>query len=216
MVTQPQDQPPAFIYGTAYAPYIGLSSADPAPTDLDSTFQAINDYLNSVLPTIFQQEMSMANYFGISKVCCYEFGQSLVASNSTQFNLFASAQQDPRMGTLYNNEMIMLQNAGFDICNHYEYCCAWSQYGYWGCVPSLWYLQNSQPTVKYSALASFASTCNCGNAPAPAAASSSSNSGSSGGGNGSGGGSGNSSGGGSGGGFNSFHITPPKGGRSAQ
>ncbi len=147
---------PLFPYGIAGAPYFSWKSTD---STLDDVFQSITNYLNTTIATSLAQQMALSKQYGIP-FCCYEFGQSAFPTQAN-FDFNQSAQTDPRMGLAIQQEMLMLKNAGADLCTYFDYCRVDGTYGYWGSMQCIQQVNN--PTPKYASVAAFAATCNCGN-----------------------------------------------------
>jgi len=149
---------PLFPYGIAGAPYFAGQKTDGT---LDDAFQSITNYLNTIIATALTQQMALAKQYGIP-FCCYEFGQSLFPTQAN-FDFYQSLQTDPRMGLANQQLMLMLKNAGADLCTYFDYCRADSAGGYWGAMQYIQQVYN--PPVKYASVAAFAANCNCGHAP---------------------------------------------------
>ena len=99
------------------------------------------------------------------KLVGYEGGPSLAgsgaaASDATRANLFAAANRDPGMGTIYDSYLQNWKNAGGDIFFHFSDATTYSVTGNWGSMER----QDQDPTTapKYASLMRYAAA----NAPA--------------------------------------------------
>ncbi len=145
-----------FPYGIAAAPCFGSR----VNSNLDALFQDINIGLaKSILPAV-QQQAALAKQYGI-KACCYKMGQDLNSSAST-FNLYDSAQYDPRMRLCYAEYFGILKNNGMDLCNYGAFCAPFGSRGFSGLMESMLELKN--PPLNYLTAAELAVDCNCGTA----------------------------------------------------
>jgi len=105
---------------------------------------------------------AVAHKYGL-KLIGYEGGQSLVgtgaaASDATMANLFAAANRDPGMGTIYDSYLQNWKNAGGDIFFHFSDVVAYNQYGNWGSLER----QDQDPSTapKYESLMRYAAANN--------------------------------------------------------
>jgi hypothetical protein len=105
---------------------------------------------------------AVARKYGL-KLVGYEGGQSLVGqgaaqSDATMANLFAAANRDPGMGTIYDSYLGNWKQAGGDIFFHFSDVVAYNQYGNWGSLER----QDQDPATapKYQALMRYAAANN--------------------------------------------------------
>jgi len=105
---------------------------------------------------------AVAHKYGL-KLIGYEGGQSLVgtgaaATDTTMANLFAAANRDPGMGTIYDSYLQNWKNAGGDIFFHFSDVVAYNQYGNWGSLER----QDQDPSTapKYESLMRYAAANN--------------------------------------------------------
>ncbi len=146
-IQQVYGPPKNYLYGIAGAPYFGGSG-----DNLDDLFASMNSGMASIAQGL-QQNVALAKQYNL-KYCCYESGQGLVASEAN-FALFLAAQQDPRMGTLYDTYGGIMNSTGVDLCNFFNFIGGWSKYGFWGATPDI-RETITNPTVKYAAEAALA------------------------------------------------------------
>jgi hypothetical protein len=105
---------------------------------------------------------AIAQKYGL-KLVGYEGGQSLVgngaaASDQTMANLFAAANRDPGMGTIYDSYLQNWKTAGGDIFFHFSDVTTYSVTGNWGSMER----QDQDPTTapKYQSLMRYAAANN--------------------------------------------------------
>ncbi len=146
-IQQVYGPPSNYLYATAGAPYFSGSG-----TDLDSLFSSINANVATIAQTL-PQEVALARQYGL-KYCLYECGQSL-GPDPSNFDLYLSAQQDPRMGAAYTTYAAIINSAGVDLANFYNFIDGWGQYGFWGASNDIRTITNNT-CVKYAAEAAIA------------------------------------------------------------
>jgi hypothetical protein len=126
--------PSNFIYGTAVAPYVGITTAqDVSGLTLNQLFADMNQWLTTQGIPQIQASAALAKQYDIP-LLAYEGGQGL-AAGSTQRNalLFNEAQSDPRMFQVYTALIDDWQQAGGQLFNAYQLTEVWSSiYGDWG------------------------------------------------------------------------------------
>ncbi len=151
--------PAKYIYGIAGAPYFYQSTTDPPSTPL---IQSMEDFITQTTQPQLAENIALAQQYNV-KYCCYEAGQSLVATDPNAFAAFEAAQSDPGMATCYQNLAALLKSGGatMDICNSYAFCGDDSEWGFWGALQDIRQMYNNPPSVKYAAIANIAAGCNC-------------------------------------------------------
>ena len=132
---------------TIYEPIVSQWAANPEE-GLDKLFDELehgnqlspeSDVFKGTLPNIIAQMIEygeLANQRGMNYIA-YEGGQHLVGVGSTIANvpiadLFAEANRDPRMATIYARYLSEWHAAGGQIFTHYSSTSIYSQYGNWG------------------------------------------------------------------------------------
>jgi hypothetical protein len=124
--------------------------------------QAEQEHVSNCANAEMTAASAVARKYGL-KLVGYEGGQSLVGqgaaqSDQTMANLFAAANRDPGMGTIYDSYLANWKAAGGDIFFHFSDVVAYNQYGNWGSLER----QDQDPTTapKYESLMRYAAANN--------------------------------------------------------
>ncbi|MBN2309251.1 MAG: hypothetical protein JXR94_09790, partial [Candidatus Hydrogenedentes bacterium] len=155
----------AYLYtdAVAVAPYFGGYLG--APGELSRVTAMSLDQLFVELQTValpqaiawMQGQASVAAEFGVELVA-YEGGQHLVgyygAENDATLNaLFDAANDDMRMGALYDTYLSAWQNAGGGIFIHFCNCMGYNKHGRWGSLRNMY--QSREDAPKFDAIQRF-------------------------------------------------------------
>jgi hypothetical protein len=143
--------PSKYVYATAVAPYVGItSSQNVAGLTLNKLFADLNQYLNDDIVPWTKAAAALAKQYGIPLVA-YEGGQGLVpGKNDLNYAVMAQAQTDPRMSQLYKALIQDWQQAGGQLFNAYALDGLWGWWGFWGMMPNV----TATGSQKYDALVS--------------------------------------------------------------
>ncbi len=147
-------EPSSYLYGIAIAPYVGFdqNTYDKPGLTLDTLFNAMNADLTNNVAGMIAAHKQLADQYGL-KLEAYETGQSLVALNpsvgqNVNSQLKLDAQNDPRMGQLYQNLINVWVNGGGDIFGHYGLVGSHSDWGSWSLLEDI----NQEGSPKWDAL----------------------------------------------------------------
>src|SRR4029078_13550477 len=92
---------------------------------MQGLFDWMNGFIDTNITTWLQQHRALCEQYGL-KMESYEGGQSLQAQNGVNEALKAAAQDDPRMGLMYQHLInVWVANGGdifnnFSLSNHYS------------------------------------------------------------------------------------------------
>ena len=143
-----------YVSAIAVAPYVGvegdMSDIDKAGLTADTLFDWMNNFIDNRLGPWIQQAKVLANYYRVP-LWAYEGGQSLQATNGMNEALKQAAQDDPRMGEVYQHLIrTWYDTSGGGIFENFALATPPTAFGYWGVLTSI-----DQPTsVKWEAVLS--------------------------------------------------------------
>lgn len=144
--------PKNYIAGIAIAPYVGVESnmADINNDDLtlDMVFGWMNGWIDTTLDVWLRANKQVADQYEVA-LESYEGGQHLQAlSFAGNEDIKRQAQDDPRIGQVYQHLISKWVADGGDIFGNFSLTTKYSQYGYWGLLQTI-----GEPySVKYSAV----------------------------------------------------------------
>lgn len=118
----------SYVDGVAIAPYLSITLSD------SMNFSSIISGLNAQIPLLsntIKTHLAYTNSYNIS-LFCYESGQGLVGSTTTQTNLQIGVQTTTDMRQIYLSYHEMLFNNSIVLANHYTDSVHYTQYGSWG------------------------------------------------------------------------------------
>ncbi len=136
-------EPRQSLYGIAIAPYVNFDQEklDKTGLTLDQLFAAMNDYLDRDVTSWIARHKQLADQYGV-KLLAYEGGQHLIAFNPSTGHednerLKIEAQQDPRMGKIYEKLSAAWTSGAGDVFVHYAFISAHSKFGCWGLLENM-------------------------------------------------------------------------------
>jgi PKD repeat protein len=141
------------ISGIAVAPYVGAQGdmnyygVDHAGLTMDELFTWMNSFIDTSITTWIGQHKQLTDYFGLS-LETYEVGQSLQSQNGLNYALKRDAQEDPRMGLMYQHLVDVWTQMGGQQFNTFSLSNSWGENGYWGILPRI----DAPTSVKYAAM----------------------------------------------------------------
>jgi hypothetical protein len=146
--------PSRYLHAIAIAPYVGVPGdmldIDNENLTLDSLFPWMHWWINNrVLPWIMQHK-AIADRYGL-KLHSYEGGQHLQAIDGTNEQLKLDAQNDPRMGAVYQHLIQMWHLfSGGGIFGNFALASPSSRWGNWGLLTAI----DQAGSVKWDAVMS--------------------------------------------------------------
>ncbi len=144
--------PKNFIAGIAVAPYVGVESdmadINNADLTLDMLFGWMNGWIDTALDTWLRANKQVADQYEVA-LESYEGGQHLQAlAFAGNENIKRQAQDDPRMGEVYQHLISKWVADGGDIFGNFSLATKYSKFGYWGMLQTI----GEADSVKYSAV----------------------------------------------------------------
>jgi hypothetical protein len=144
--------PKDHVAGIAIAPYVGVESdfADINNDDLtlDTLFGWMNAWIETTLDAWLRANKQVADQYEVA-LESYEAGQHLQAlAFAGNEAIKREAQDDPRMGEVYQHLIGKWVADGGDIFGNFSLATKYSQYGYWGLLQTI----GEPDSVKYSAV----------------------------------------------------------------
>lgn len=144
--------PKDFIAGIAVAPYVGVESdmadINNADLSLDELFGWMNGWIDTTLDTWLRANKAVADEYEV-QLESYEGGQHLQAiAFADNEAIKRAAQDDPRMGQVYQHLISKWVADGGDIFGNFSLATKYSPFGYWGLLQTI----GENDSVKYSAV----------------------------------------------------------------
>jgi len=140
--------PSRYFAAASVAEYVDLfEGTDVQGLTMDGLFASLDRYLNeNVLPSI-QANRAVTARYGLP-LFAYEGGQGMSNLNNVNGELKEAAQEDPRMGALYERLMNAWTQYGGGLFMHFSHINIDSKWGYWGLLNNV----NEPGSRKWDAL----------------------------------------------------------------
>lgn len=117
-----------YVNAVAIAPYLSITLSD--SMSLASIITSLSTQI-PLLGTTVKSHLPYTNQYNLS-LMCYESGQGLVGSTTTQTNLQIGVQTTLEMRQVYLSYLEMLFNSSIALANHYADSVHYTKYGSWG------------------------------------------------------------------------------------